>query len=87
MFSLARRLSWSTIKTIYSSALRNTHSKAHSPEQYIKKAGPSLEYFIYNSKSNDLAKENNNLSEITVEKHPYINTNVLDGTGKKGTYI
>ena len=66
-----------------------THKSA--PKKYIKKGGPGLEYFIYNSsnKSVTSSSERNNLitNDIKSEKHPYINSNVLDGTGKKGIFL
>jgi len=89
MFSLTKKLSWSSIKSIHSNVLR-THKSA--PKKYIKKGGPGLEYFIYNNSSNipdTSASERNNLitNYIKSEKHPYINSNVLDGTGKKGIFL
>ena len=88
MFSLTKKLSWSSIKSIHSNVLR-THKSA--PKKYIKKGGPGLEYFIYNSsnKSVTSSSERNNLitNDIKSEKHPYINSNVLDGTGKKGVFL
>lgn len=52
---------------------------------YIKK-GPGLEYFLYNSKS---STDNLSNKEATpnVERHPYLDKDVLDGAGRKGKHI
>lgn len=97
MLTLNRQFSWSRIKTLHNvinfkawrkhsttgvgSANVKHAASGVTRKPFIKK-GPGLEYFLYN---NIKPSPTGNDEELVSHKVPYINDEVLDGTGKKGT--
>jgi len=95
MLAMSRNLTWSKLKRFHNSMLpkcwnstsvpaphQSQNLKSSAPEvtrKYIKK-GPGLEYFLYNSAKPSEEKKD----VINHNKIPYINDEILDGTGKKG---
>lgn len=54
--------------------------KDKKPRKYIKK-GPGLEFFIHNNGP----KINIEEQTLKPERIPYVNENIIDGAGRKGT--